>query len=263
MGEQALSGRVAVVTGGARGIGRAIVDRLAAAGAQVVVAARDRSAADAVAGEVGEAGGRAFGAVCDVADEESVREFAEQVRSEIGVADVVVANSGIAGPTAPLVDISLTDWRECIAVDLDGVFLTFRAFLPPMIERGVGGSLIAISSVTGKRPLPNRTPYAAAKLGVVGLVRTLAHEVGPHGIRVNAVSPGATDGPRLRDVIAGQAASLGISNDAALARFVEPSALRRVVTDTNIGDACVFLGSDAAASITGEDMNVSAGLIMY
>jgi NAD(P)-dependent dehydrogenase (short-subunit alcohol dehydrogenase family) len=263
MGEQVLSGRAAVVTGGARGIGRAIVDRLAAAGAQVVVAARDRSAADAVAKEVGEAGGRAVGGVCDVADEVSVQQFAEHVRSEVGVADIVIANSGIAGPTAPLVDISFADWRECIGVDLDGVFLTFRAFLPPLIERGTGGSLIAISSVTGKRPLPNRTPYAAAKLGVVGLVRTLAHEVGPHGIRVNAISPGAVDGPRIRDVIAGQASALGISAEAAQARFVEASALRSMVSDGHVGDACVFLGSDAAASITGEDMNVSAGLHMY
>jgi NAD(P)-dependent dehydrogenase (short-subunit alcohol dehydrogenase family) len=263
MGEQVLSGRAAVVTGGARGIGRAIVDRLAAAGAQVVVAARDRSAADAVAKEVGEAGGRAVGGVCDVADEVSVQQFADLVRSEVGVADIVIANSGIAGPTAPLVDISFADWRECIGVDLDGVFLTFRAFLPPLIERGTGGSLIAISSVTGKRPLPNRTPYAAAKLGVVGLVRTLAHEVGSHGIRVNAVSPGAVDGTRIREVIAGQAATLGISVEAAEARFVEAAALRRMVDDAHIGEACVFLGSDAGASMTGEDLNVSAGLHMY
>jgi NAD(P)-dependent dehydrogenase (short-subunit alcohol dehydrogenase family) len=263
MAEQVLAGRVAVVTGGARGIGRAIVGRLAGAGAQVVVAARELERADAAVKEVTEAGGRALAGVCDVTDPDSVQRFADRVLDEVGVADIVVANSGVAGPTAPLVDISFEDWRACVSVDLDGVFLTFKAFLPALIERGTGGSLIVISSVTGKRPLANRTPYAAAKLGVIGLVRTLAHEVGPQGIRVNAVSPGAVDGPRLRDVITNQATAHGISEDAALARFVEPSALRRLVVDTHIGDACVFLGSDAAASITGEDLNVSAGLIMY
>ena len=146
---------------------------------------------------------------CDVCDEASVAAMAGQAE-RLGPVRVVVANAGIASPTAPLHEITLADWRETIATDLDGVFLTFRAFIPAMIERR-DGSLIAISSMTGKRPLPGRTPYAAAKMGVIGLVRTLAAELGPHGVRVNAICPGAVTGPRIEDVLARQAEARGIT----------------------------------------------------
>src|SRR5207244_7154945 len=142
---------------------------------------------------------------CDVADPDSADAMAAAVLERFGEVDVVVANAGIAGPTAPMHEISYEEWRECLAIDLDGVYLTFRGFLPGMIERGQG-SLIAISSMTGKRPLNGRTPYAAAKLGVVGLVRSLAAELGPHGVRVNSVCPGAVDGPRIKLVVRNQAA---------------------------------------------------------
>src|SRR6202030_3219722 len=107
---------------------------------------------------------------------------------------------GVAGPTAPLHEITLEQWRATIATDVDGVFLTFRAFIPGLIARR-SGSLIAISSMTGKRPLHGRTPYAAAKMGVIGIVRTLATELGPHNVRVNAVCPGLVAGPRIETVL--------------------------------------------------------------
>ena len=174
----------------------------------------------------------------------------------------VVANAGVAGPTAPLHEISLADWRDCLATDLDGVFLTFRAFIPELIAAGTG-SLIAISSMTGKRPLHGRTPYAAAKMGVIGLVRTLALELGPHGIRVNAVCPGAVTGPRMDDVIRRQAAARGITEAEARASFTAASPLNRLVEADEVAAACAYLASDAAASITGEDLNVNAGVVMY
>ena len=174
----------------------------------------------------------------------------------------MVANAGIAGPTTPLHEMSLADWRETVATDLDGVFLTFRAFIPAMIERR-DGSLIAISSMTGKRPLYGRTPYAAAKMGVIGLVRTLATELGPHGIRVNAVCPGPVAGPRIEQVIALQAAARGITAEQARAEMDGMSPLRRMVTAEEVAAACVFLASGGSASITGEDLNVTAGVVMY
>ena len=180
----------------------------------------------------------------------------------LGRVHTVVANAGIAGPTAPLHEIQLAEWRNCLATDLDGVFLTFRAFVPAMIESGAG-SLVAISSMTGKRPLHGRTPYAAAKMGVIGLVRTLAVELGLHGIRVNAVCPGAVAGPRIDDVIRRQAATRGITEDEALLAFTGASPLARLVEANEVAAACVYLASDAAASITGEDLNVSAGVVMY
>jgi NAD(P)-dependent dehydrogenase (short-subunit alcohol dehydrogenase family) len=131
-----------------------------------------------------------------------------------------------------------------------------------MIESGAG-SLVAISSMTGKRPLHGRTPYAAAKMGVIGLVRTLAVELGPHGIRVNAVCPGAVAGPRIDDVIRRQAATRGITEHEALLAFTGASPLGRLVKANEVAAACAYLASDAAAAITGEDLNVSAGVVMY
>jgi NAD(P)-dependent dehydrogenase (short-subunit alcohol dehydrogenase family) len=252
---------VAVVTGGNRGIGRAIAVALAADGFAVAVTARDADTlADTVAAIEAD-GGTALAVPCDVRDEESVTTMARDV-ADLGRVHTVVANAGIAGPTAPLHEIQLAEWRNCLATDLDGVFLTFRAFVPAMIESGAG-SLIAISSMTGKRPLHGRTPYAAAKMGVIGLVRTLAVELGPHGIRVNAVCPGAVAGPRIDDVIRRQAATRGITEDEALLAFTGASPLARLVKANEVATACAYLASDAAASITGEDLNVSAGVVMY
>jgi NAD(P)-dependent dehydrogenase (short-subunit alcohol dehydrogenase family) len=142
------------------------------------------------------------------------------------------------------------------------VFLTFRAFVPALIQAGEG-CLIAISSMTGKRPLHGRTPYAAAKMGVIGLVRTLALELGPHGVRVNAVCPGAVAGPRIEDVVRKQAAARGISEDEALAAFTGTSPLGRLVEAGEVARACAYLASDGAAAVTGEDLNVTAGVVMY
>jgi NAD(P)-dependent dehydrogenase (short-subunit alcohol dehydrogenase family) len=253
--------RVAVVTGGNRGIGRAIAVALAADGFAVAVTARDTDAAADTVAAIEAGGGTALALPCDVRDEESVTTMARDVAG-LGRVHTVVANAGIAGPTAPLHEIQLAEWRDCLATDLDGVFLTFRAFVPAMIESGAG-SLVAISSMTGKRPLHGRTPYAAAKMGVIGLVRTLAVELGRHGIRVNAVCPGAVAGPRIDDVIRRQAAARGITEDEARLAFTAASPLARLVEANEVAAACAYLASDAAASITGEDLNVSAGVVMY
>ena len=252
---------VAVVTGANRGIGRAITVALAAAGYTVAASARDPSSLAETVAEADKAGGTAVPFGCDVCDEASVAALAARA-GELGPVSVVVANAGIAGPTTPLHEMSLADWRETVTTDLDGVFLTFRAFIPAMIERR-DGSLIAISSMTGKRPLYGRTPYAAAKMGVIGLVRTLATELGPHGIRVNAVCPGPVAGPRIEQVIALQAAARGITAEQARAEMDGMSPLRRMVTAEEVAAACVFLASGGSASITGEDLNVTAGVVMY
>lgn len=257
-----LTGRVAVVTGGNRGIGRSIALAMAAAGASVVVSAREPRSLEAVAAEIEQLGGAVLAHPCDVTDEASVDALAAGVGARFGRADIVVANAGITGPTAPMHELTPAQWRECLAADLDSVFLSFRRFIPPMIEAG-SGSLIAISSITGKRPLTGRSPYAAAKMGVIGLCRTLAAELGPHGVRVNTVCPGAVAGPRIDDVVRNQARVQGISEEQALGQFTEGAPLRRVVTPDEIAGTCVFLASDAASGITGEDINVSAGLVMY
>ena len=252
---------VAVVTGANRGIGRAVTVAFAAAGFAVAASARDlASLADTVAEAEG-AGGSAVPVVCDVRDEASVEALATRAE-RIGPVRAVVANAGVAGPTAPLHEITLEDWRETLAIDLDGVFLTFRAFIPAMIQRRAG-SLIAISSMTGKRPLPGRTPYAAAKMGVIGLVRTLATELGPHDIRVNAVCPGFVAGPRIEQVLRRQAAVRGIAEETMWAEVTALSPLRRMVRPEEVAATCVYLASGDSAGITGEDLNVTAGVVMY
>jgi NAD(P)-dependent dehydrogenase (short-subunit alcohol dehydrogenase family) len=256
-----VTGRVAVVTGANRGIGRAIAVALAVDGFTIGATARDTATLKETIDDVEAVGGTAAALACDVRDEASVEAMA-RAASALGPVHTVVANAGVAGPTAPLQEMALADWRDCLATDLDGVFLTFRAFVPGLIAVGAG-SLIAMSSMTGKRPLHGRTPYAAAKMGVIGLVRTLALELGPHGIRVNAVCPGAVAGPRIDDVIARQAAARGITEAAALAAFTDASPLGRLVEAGEVAAACAYLASDAAASITGEDLNVTAGVVMY
>jgi NAD(P)-dependent dehydrogenase (short-subunit alcohol dehydrogenase family) len=153
---------VAVVTGANRGIGRAIAVGYAKAGYAVAATARDTATlADTVAEIEGADGGPVLALPCDVADEASVETMAKGVLERFGSVHTVVANAGIGGPTAPMHEIDLAAWRECLSTDLDGVFLTFRAFIPGLVAAGAG-SLIAISSMTGKRPLHGRTPYAAA-----------------------------------------------------------------------------------------------------
>lgn len=256
-----MTGGVAVVTGANRGIGAAIAGALARDGYHVAAAARDASTLDDTVGAVTRAGGIVEPFVCDVRDEESVTAFAAAAQA-LGEVDVVVANAGIAGPTGPLHELSLAQWRDTLETDLDGVFLTFRAFVPAMIERR-SGSLIAVSSMTGKRPLHGRTPYATAKMGLIGMVRTLAVELGPYSVRANTVCPGAVAGPRIDDVIASQAATCGISVNEARTAFTAASPLSRLVEAGEVAAACAFLASDAASSITGEDLNVSAGAVMY
>jgi NAD(P)-dependent dehydrogenase (short-subunit alcohol dehydrogenase family) len=256
-----MTDRVAVVTGANRGIGAAIAVALARDGYRVAATARDVSTLADTVGAVTGAGGVAEPFACDVVDETSVTALAAAVGA-LGQVHVVVANAGIAGPTAPLHELTLAQWRETLQTDLDGVFLTFRAFIPALIERG-SGSLIAVSSMTGKRPLHGRSPYATAKMGLIGLMRTLAVELGPHGIRANTVCPGGVAGPRIDGVIAEQAATLGISLDEARASFTAASPLSRLVEADEVAAACAYLASDAASSITGEDLNVSAGAVMY
>lgn len=257
-----LDGKVAVVTGGGRGIGREIALRCAAAGADVALAARSAEHLEEVAGLIEAQGRRALPVVTDLRDADQVTTLAETVARELGGVDLLVNNSGIAGPMTVLWEIDPAEWEETIQVNLTGAFYCCHAFLPAMIERR-GGSVVVIGSVTGKRPLHGRTPYAASKLGLVGLVRTLAWEVGEYGIRVNLISPGAVAGERIEKVIEGQAKTKGLTLDEAREELASGSPLQRFVEPAHVAEAVVFLASDAGGSVTGEDFNVAAGLAMF
>ena len=257
-----LDGSVAVVTGAGTGIGREIALRMADEGADMVLTGRSEGPMQEVAELVRGVGRRALVVPMDLRDADSIEAAAAAAEAEFGRVDVLVNNSGVGGPSKPLWELSVEEWEDTFRVNVTGTFLVCKAFLPGMVARR-SGSVVVIGSVTGKRPLVNRTPYAASKTALIGLVRTLAWEVGSLGIRVNLVSPGGVEGERLKWVFEQQAAARGITVDEARADFAGGSALQRLVTPRDVADTTVYLASSRAAAITGDDVNVSAGLAMY
>lgn len=257
-----LVGHSAIVTGAGRGLGRAIALGLAAEGAAVALAGRSLEALEETARAITDKGGRALVAPADVTSATELAGLAAATLRAFGAIDLLVANSGIGGPSAPLWELDPQEWEQTQAVNVTGVFLSCRAVLPAMIERGAGG-IVVIGSMTGKRPLVHRTAYATSKTALIGLVRTLAAETGPHGVRVNLVSPGAVEGERIEWVIRAQAQARGISTDEARAAFSSASPMQRLVTAEEVADVVAFLASDRALGLTGQDLNVSAGTVMY
>jgi NAD(P)-dependent dehydrogenase (short-subunit alcohol dehydrogenase family) len=257
-----LRDRVVVVTGASQGIGREIALEFARGGARVVIAARSDELLAPVAESITAAGGEALVVPTDVGDAAAVQGLCDTAQQWGGAVDVLVNNAGVAGATAVLWEQSQEDWESVMRVNLTGVFLCCRAFLPRMVERG-SGSVVIIGSSTGKAPLFGRTPYASSKMALVGLVRTLAFEAGPHGVRVNLISPGPVAGERIEGVVAKQAQARGVDPEEIRDRLLSTMALRQFVEPRQIAAAAVFLASPMAESITGEDLNVSAGYVTH
>src|SRR3954466_5998212 len=206
---QAARGQRVLVTAGAAGIGRAIVGALLDAIARVHLCDVD----EAGLAEVEATGGGVRGRGADVADEAEVDRLFADVRVQLGGLDVLVNNAGIAGPTAAVEDIEPADWRRCLEVDLTGQFLCARRAVP-MLKAAGGGAIINMSSAAGRHGYAFRTPYSAAKFGVIGFTQSLAKELGPANIRVNAILPGIVEGPRITGVIAARAKQTGVSYEA-------------------------------------------------
>ncbi|HVU69132.1 MAG TPA: SDR family NAD(P)-dependent oxidoreductase [Ktedonobacteraceae bacterium] len=257
-----LQDKIAVITGGGRGIGRAIAQTFAREGAHLVLAARDVAALEETRALLAEYRRDVLVVQIDLLKEESVQTMAEQTLAHFGRVDILVNNSGITGPTAPLWEIAPAQWRETLDIDLTGPYLCCHALLPSMLEQR-SGSIVMIGSITGKRPLFGRSPYAAAKLGLVGLTRTLAWEVGPYNIRVNLISPGPVEGERIGRVLREMASSQHIGVEDARRLFLRDSPLARMTPPADIASAALFLASDLSGSTTGEDFNVSGGIVMY
>jgi NAD(P)-dependent dehydrogenase (short-subunit alcohol dehydrogenase family) len=252
----------ALVTGGGRGIGQAICAELARRGADVVVADLDAGEMRETVDRVEAENRRALAVETDVTDVESVEETVGVALKEFGTVDHLVNNAGIAGPTAPCEGIDPEGWDETLAVNLRGPFYTCRTLLPVM-KRQSYGRIVNIASVTGKRPLTQRTPYAASKMGLIGFTRSLAAEVGDHDINVNAVCPGSVDGPRIRRVFEEKARATGRSYEAVRAEAEGQSPRDELVSREDVANAVAFLCSDDADRMTGQDLNVSAGKVMY
>ena len=258
MPNQSLQGKVAIVTGASKGIGRVLSQVFAREGASVVCAARSKDLVEETARLVTAAGGRALAVTCDVSHEDDVRRLVEAAVKAFGALTTLVNNAGDGGPTKPVQDYTLDDWRYTLDSCLTSSYLCIRFAVPAMIQAG-GGAIVNISSVAGRRGLAYRIGYCSAKAGQVGMTYGMALELGPHNITVNAIAPGAVEGDRIDRVIAGQAEVRKIPVASAREAFVARSPLKRMVTAEDIAAAAVFLCSDLARNISGQCLPVNAG----
>lgn len=252
----------AIVTGGAGGIGQAICVELARRGASIVVADLDETEMQETKDQVEAIGQRCLVVETNVASAQSVAETVERTLDEFDTIDYLINNAGIAGPTAPCEEVTTEEWEQTLAVNLNGPFQMCREILPHMKQNSFG-RIVNIASVTGKRPLPNRTPYATSKMGLIGLTRTLAAEVGEANINVNAICPGSVDGPRIKRVFERHAAQTGQSYEDVRGESEREAARGELVRREDVADLVGFLCSEDSERITGQDINVSAGKVMY
>ena len=239
--------RIGIVTGGARGIGRAIATRLSADGVTVAIADIDLEAAGQAAAEIGNG---AFAVRLDVTSEDSWVEATRTVESA-GPVSILVNNAGIAGRSAPAWELAVEEWRQVIEIDLGGVFLGCRAVLPGMVERGYG-RIVNIASIAGKEGNPNAVPYSAAKAGVIGLTKAIAKEVATNGILVNAVTPAVIETEILQQVSAEHIAYM--TSRIPMGRVGQPEEVAELVR---------FLCSDALTFSTGAVFDISGGRATY
>ena len=248
-----LTDKVALVTGAARGIGRAIAEVYAEHGAHVAVADVLLDKAQAVAKTINAGNGRAIALELDVSDPASVQRAVDDVVAEFGRLDILVNNAGIHRGHL-IVDFPLEDWEAVFAVNIRGAFLCSQAAARQMIKQGHGGCIINMSSASGKKPDPQGAAYCASKSAVIGFTRVLALELGQYGIRANAVLPGATDTDMLREVTDRVPGFM----DELVAR----TALDKIATPRDQANAFVFLASELAGHITGEQLVVAGGEFM-
>lgn len=261
-----LTKKVALITGASRAIGRSIALALADAGAQVILTGRDMAGlaetARLIQASPNYLGSSPLISRLDQVDSASIDDSVQKTLDTFGQIDVLVNNSGITGKSAALWELSEDDWDETMDTNLKGAFLVSKAVIPSMISRK-SGSIVFLGSVTGKRPLVHRSVYAASKLGMLGMVRTLAGELGPHGVRANLISPGYVDGTRLDWVIEQVAGVEKITPEQMRAKWLELVPLGKFVTPEDIAEGVLFLSSDRSSAITGIDLNISGGLVMY
>jgi 3-hydroxybutyrate dehydrogenase len=252
-----LAGRTALVTGGGRGIGRAIALDLAAAGARVAVAARTAADVDAVSRE---AGSSAIALTADVSDPASVRAMFAAARKALGDIDILVNGAGVA-PSAPLVKTTDEQWRQAIEINLSGAFYCVREALPSMTARG-WGRVVNIASIAGKTGTPYIAAYAASKHGLLGLTKVAALECAARGVTVNAVCPGYVDTPMTDESIRRVVEKTGLAAAEVRKRLEDSSPQKRLYTAGEVSALVLFLCGDAAAGINGQALNVDGGTVL-
>jgi NAD(P)-dependent dehydrogenase (short-subunit alcohol dehydrogenase family) len=233
-----------LITAGGAGIGRAMAAAFSDAGYSVWVTDVDQAALDALPSSYRRSR-------VDASDEPEMRGLFNEIGETWGGLDVLCANAGIAGPTAGIEDVDLGAWRRCVSVNLEGAMLAAK-YAAPVMKAAGQGAMIFTSSTAGIYGYPNRAPYAAAKWGIIGLMKTVAMELGPFGVRANAICPGAVDGPRMDGVIDREAEAKGMERDAVYQGYAAGTSMRTFVTAEDVAQMAVFLGSDQARLVSGQ-----------
>ena len=251
-----LAGRGAVVTGGGRGIGAAVTRALADAGAAVVVAARTSAEIERVAEALQKRGAAACAVVCDVTDEQAVRQLGDRARGHLGAVDILVNNAGAAG-SAPLGRISLAEWNRMLAVNATGTFLCTREFVPAMIGRG-WGRVVNVASIAGLEGGKYVAHYSAAKHAVIGFTRSVAWELERTGVTINAVCPGYVDTPMTERTLDNVQSRTGLSRDQALAAVLASTGQQRLVTPDEVAARILALCRDTASDMNGQAIVLGA-----
>ena len=254
---EGLAGKRALITGGAAGIGRAIALKLAREGCDIALLDVDGRAAEATTAEIRALGREAKAATGDVSDPASVRSAIAALSDRSAAIDILVNNAGIAR-LGSLLTISDKDWRDTFAVNVDGVFNLTRAVVPGMVERR-RGAVVNLASWLGRRGHPAFSAYAATKFAVVGMTQSLAPEVAPFGVRINAVCPGLIGGTPMRDALDATSEAAGLPRAAERAKSIP---MGRIGTPEDVANVVAFLASDEAAYVTGAAYDVAGGLWM-
>lgn len=254
-----LRDKIAIVTGAASGIGKHIGTRFAQEGARVAIADLNLDGAQEVAGEITRGGGVAMAVAIDVTDEAQVNAGVDTVAERFGGVDILVSNAGIQH-IAPLVELSLADWRKMLAVHLDGAFLTTRACMRQMDRQGRGGTILYIGSVHSVEASPLKAPYVTAKHGLIGLARSVAKEGAMHGIRANVIDPGFVRTPLVDRQIPEQARELGLTEE----QVIKTVMLRHTVdgeftTAEDVAEVAVFFAAFPSLALTGQSLVASHG----
>lgn len=250
-----IEGRRVAVTAGAAGIGLSIARLLKAQGARLAICDVDAAALETARAELG----AEVAMNADVSDDARVADFFAATGETMGGLDALVNNAGIPGPTGGVDEIAPDDWRRCIDVCLTGQFLCAHHAVPLLRAAG-GGAIVNMSSAAGRFGYAFRTPYSAAKWGVIGLTQSLAKELGPDDIRVNAILPGIIEGPRMENVIAARAAQTGVTHDEMKAQYIARISLQRMTPPEDVADVAAFLLSDAGRNISGQSFPVDGNL---
>ena len=259
---QRLDGKVAIVTGAASGIGRAIADLYAKSGATVAIADINQKAADHAASEINAAGGTALGVAMDVTNEAAVNAGTDRVVAEFGALDILVSNAGIQ-IINPIDQFSLADWKRMLAIHLDGGFLTTKAALQHMYKGDRGGIVIYMGSVHSHEASKLKSAYVTAKHGLLGLARTLAKEGAPHNVRSHVICPGFVRTPLVEKQIPEQAKELGISEaDVVRNVMLKDTVDATFTTVDDIAQTALYLATFPSAALTGQSIVVSHGWFM-